>query len=248
MLVVALYMAEYLMTAALYDANGWLGISDIERAALAVVLGYGCVLTVVMHVKGLSYSSLFHSSVSSNAATLLLLPAIALTIPVQMLANSAMFDALQWLSPLSAAEQAIFSLFASGSLAILVMTCVLAPVLEEMLFRGIILRSFLKQFGRWPAIFGSAFLFGVAHMNMYQFMCALLIGWALPIAGLALGWLYERTRSLIPCIALHAMFNITGTLLGSDETDYHSAAYWLVAMLLAASGTMMLRKMLILKP
>jgi len=73
-------------------------------------------------------------------------------------------------------------------------------VLEEMLFRGVILRGFLQHYPPGLAIAGSAIVFGLAHMNLYQFVVAFVIG------GLS-GWLYARTRSLLPSIVLHACYN-----------------------------------------
>ena len=49
-------------------------------------------------------------------------------------------------------------------------------VLEEMLFRGVTLRGFLRRYSRTFAIRWSAALFGIAHLNLYQFMTALAIG------------------------------------------------------------------------
>jgi len=84
-------------------------------------------------------------------------------------------------------------------------SCVVAPVLEEMLFRGVILRGFLRQYSRTFAILWSATLFGIAHLNLYQMATALVL-------GIVSGWLYERCRSLWPCILLHAAYNgfVTG--------------------------------------
>jgi membrane protease YdiL (CAAX protease family) len=78
--------------------------------------------------------------------------------------------------------------------------CVAAPVLEEILFRGVILRGFLRQYSRTFAILWSAALFAVAHFNVYQLATALAV-------GIVAGWLYERCRSLWPCILLHASYN-----------------------------------------
>jgi uncharacterized protein len=69
-----------------------------------------------------------------------------------------------------------------------------------MLFRGVILRGFLRQYSRTFAILWSAALFGAAHLNLYQLATAFAI-------GIVAGWLYERCRSLWPCILLHASYN-----------------------------------------
>lgn len=78
--------------------------------------------------------------------------------------------------------------------------CVLAPVLEEMLFRGLILRGLLTRYPPSVAIIHSAALFGLAHLNIYQFT----VGFS---TGLLLGLAWQRTRSLWPCMLLHAGFN-----------------------------------------
>jgi membrane protease YdiL (CAAX protease family) len=117
----------------------------------------------------------------------------------------------------------------------------MAPLLEEMLFRGIVLRGFLLRYARWQAILGSALLFGAAHLNIYQFVVGLVM-------GTVLGWLYERTRSLIPCIALHAAYN-SGTIFIGDWPESAStadAAWALLLVLLAgACGVLALRRMLV---
>ena len=76
---------------------------------------------------------------------------------------------------------------------------ILAPIAEEMLFRGAVLRKLLGLFGEkkhWIAIFISALLFGLVHGNIAQGFNAVLL-------GMMLGWLYYRTGSIIPGIALH---------------------------------------------
>ena len=76
---------------------------------------------------------------------------------------------------------------------------ILAPLVEEIVFRGAILRTLLDMVSKknhWVAIMISAALFGLVHGNEAQFVNALLM-------GLLLGWMYYRTRSLVPGILLH---------------------------------------------
>jgi uncharacterized protein len=75
----------------------------------------------------------------------------------------------------------------------------IAPVVEELTYRGEGF-SLLGRYGRWVAIVGTAFAFGLGH--------GLLAG--LPILvvfGLGLAWLRDRTESVYPGIVLHALFN-----------------------------------------
>lgn len=89
---------------------------------------------------------------------------------------------------------------------------ILAPLAEEIVFRGAILRKLLGIFGdrwHWVAIAVSAVIFGAVHGNWPQFVHAALL-------GLLLGWMYCRTGSILPGIMLHwvnntvayVMFNI----------------------------------------
>ena len=73
----------------------------------------------------------------------------------------------------------------------------LAPVSEELLFRGYVLRS-LRPYGKRFAIVGSALLFGLFHGNLLQLLNAFLM-------GLIMGYLTVE-YSVVWAIALH-MFN-----------------------------------------
>jgi hypothetical protein len=85
---------------------------------------------------------------------------------------------------------------------------ILAPMAEEVVFRGAILRTLLQKWEdkRWWAIVISALLFALAHLNPAQMPHAFLM-------GLLLGWLYERSRSLIPSVVLHCANNTIAYLM-----------------------------------
>lgn len=82
---------------------------------------------------------------------------------------------------------------------------VIAPVFEEMLFRGLFYQTFKKRFGYLRAAVISSGLFSLLHFNAAQF---------LPVMGLGalLCFIFEYTGSLVPVIVLH-MFN-NGLFLG----------------------------------
>lgn len=80
---------------------------------------------------------------------------------------------------------------------------IFVPVAEELVFRGAILRVLLNLFDRQMhcvAIVISALIFGAIHMNLAQGIHAFIL-------GLLLGWMYYRTQSVIPGIALHWVNN-----------------------------------------
>lgn len=86
---------------------------------------------------------------------------------------------------------------------------VLAPFFEEIVFRGGLQESLLRRLsssrgaGPWVANVVTAAAFAAAHVLTHLSLVAVLT--VLP--ALAVGWLYQRTRRLAPCIALHAFFN-----------------------------------------
>ncbi len=92
-----------------------------------------------------------------------------------------------------------FSQMESGWTGVLAIV-VLGPVLEEMLFRGGVTEELLRKFSAGKAILYSALIFGIFHINPAQIIPATFV-------GLLLGWLYYKTRSLMPCITVHILNN-----------------------------------------
>lgn len=88
---------------------------------------------------------------------------------------------------------------------------IIPPVLEEIVFRGIILKGFLNRYNAWVAIGLSSFLFAIIHLNIWQFTTAF-------IAGLFLGWVFYKTRSLFIVIFAHAVVNAIA-VLGNHYTS-----------------------------
>jgi membrane protease YdiL (CAAX protease family) len=243
-LIVALFAAEYVVAAALRDLRGLSGIDPRDISGVVTVLGNGILFSVLLYYKRMSYASLFHPSSNSVRATVgtLSVP-ILLMIPAMTLGMSNLVSFLEWLFPVPRWQEAVFERMMSNPLATIVTVCLLAPFLEEMLFRGIVLRSFLQQYPRQRAFLYSAALFGLAHLNIYQFA----IGF---FGGIVLAWLYERTRSLWPCILLHGAYNamITWGWYAAPDTQQDvwdaSLPVWGLCLLLAFVGFCLLRRFL----
>ncbi len=91
----------------------------------------------------------------------------------------------------------------AGIATAFVVAVVLAPLTEEILFRGVLLSALKARWGTGVAIFGSSALFAGMHVSPY----------AIPpvfVLALVLGWLFVRTRSLTVCIVAHSVFNGVG--------------------------------------
>lgn len=93
----------------------------------------------------------------------------------------------------------------TGAGASFVMTLaimIIAPIGEELLFRGVMFKYFCHYLSTVPAIAFQALIFGIYHGNIIQGIYAFLL-------GILLGAVYQRTGSVIPCIALHMSINIS---------------------------------------
>jgi membrane protease YdiL (CAAX protease family) len=111
------------------------------------------------------------------------------------------------------------------------LTTVIAPICEETLFRGYIFGALSKWRGWLPAAVMTGILFGGVHFGSAPAEDLVPLG----VLGFALCWLYRRTGSLYPCIALHSLNNS----LALVEIEHWS---WQVApvLMLAALATIAL--------
>jgi membrane protease YdiL (CAAX protease family) len=125
---------------------------------------------------------------------------------------------------------------------------VVAPIVEEIIFRGMILRGFLKHYSVRKSIFLSALLFGIVHMNPWQFVTAF-------VAGIILGWWYVKTESIITTIFGHALNNGMNFIIGAIglsipgynvpyDTAMHQPVWFdLLGIILLAGGIVWLVKL-----
>ena len=133
-------------------------------------------------------------SIRTIAYCLLLLPLIQLSTFL-----------IEWIVPFpeELRAQILDSILAQGTVEKLISystILVVAPVMEEVFFRGAVTWLWSRQFGRYLLLVGPAFVFAFAHMNPWMFP-------GLFILGLLLGHLRLRTDSLIPGIVVHAANN-----------------------------------------
>lgn len=86
---------------------------------------------------------------------------------------------------------------------------VIAPITEELLFRGVLLRGLVRSYGERVGLLVCAVLFGLLHGRPAEALVAF-------VAGLVLGALRLRTRSVLPCIALHVGVNALPVLVPAE--------------------------------
>ncbi len=100
---------------------------------------------------------------------------------------------------------------------------ILAPLVEELIFRGLVMGHLLTKMRRPMAILLSSVIFGLIHLNMLQILYAALM-------GALLAFIYVRSQSIWAAIFAHAGFNLVGVIAQLFIDDIASAG--LVLMLL----------------
>lgn len=101
-------------------------------------------------------------------------------------------------------SESIFN--SSDSYLQLIIIVILGPILEEMLFRGIIFGYLKKNFNIIAAVIVQALVFGVVHGNIVQGTYAF-------ISGILLAIVYIHYESIFACIIVHMTINLLGTLV-----------------------------------
>ena len=128
---------------------------------------------------------------------------------------------------------------------------VVAPVAEELFFRGQVLRGYLGRYSVKTAVIASSAYFALFHLNLPQAVVALPL-------GLICAWLSLRTSSVLPGIVYHAVTNVTVLVLAHPLQSLlhynakqiaamkgsYPAPLLLLATLCAVSGGMLLRHQL----
>jgi hypothetical protein len=103
--------------------------------------------------------------------------------------------------------QAVSELVIGGGFLLQFLTIgIAAPIIEELLFRGIVFNRLLFWMPVWVAIIIQAAVFGVIHGNMLQGLYAFVL-------GVFYGWLYVRFRTIWLPIIGHVAFNMTNVFL-----------------------------------
>lgn len=155
-------------------------------------------------------------------------PAVILWGLVMVVAASVVIEPLVNFFPDSYFES-ISRIMGNGGWAMLTIL-VAAPILEEVLFRGIIQESLTNKFGPLAGILVTSGIFAVIHINPPQVVNAFFV-------ALILGYIYYMTQSLIPVILIHALNNAIayfswmmsgGKMMSTSEMISNSTVYYIV--------------------
>ena len=122
--------------------------------------------------------------------------------------------------------EADFSYFQStkSTIAVFLYTCILAPITEELLFRGFLMKALSCVSIRF-GIVTSALIFGLAHGNVEQFLLAFIV-------GLFFGKIVVRHNSIMPSIWVHIGINTLSLLFNLADEKLTSDTGLMILMLL----------------
>ncbi len=133
-----------------------------------------------------------------NFGSMPVIPAILLLVLTPAIAI--VIEPLSLLIPMPELFEKLFALLEDKTIYTGIMVVVASPLIEEVLFRGMILDGFLKRYSPWKSILWSSLLFGLFHFNPWQFIPAFIV-------GILMGYIYWKTRSLWLCIFIHFINN-----------------------------------------
>ncbi len=104
-------------------------------------------------------------------------------------------------------DESMTLLLSGNPLFLAAATVIAAPIVEEVVFRGLVYTRLCRGMKRWIAALLSALIFGLVHGTLLHLF------YTVPM-GLLLCMFYEKYRSLWAPIILHMSFNLAGTVLG----------------------------------
>ena len=121
-------------------------------------------------------------------------------------------------------EESSAALYAAGVILVVIRTVILAPLVEELIFRGLIFNRIKGYLGFWAAAVISAAIFGIYHLNLAQGIYAFLF-------GILFCLIYRRFESLWGCIFMHAAANLLSVILEYSGADYGQLWIYISVML-----------------
>lgn len=208
-----------LLTLLLRGANAAKTDLSLGRMLVGVLSFQGAALVLVwrfVREHDLRWAEAFGFRNRASAAVLFGALAVIVFFPLGRMLQLLSITILTWLHLDPSAQTAVEVLRLArrgpGLIAFGLVTVVVVPLAEELVFRGILYPA-IKCYG-FPrlALWGTSALFAAIHFNLAIFLPLLLL-------ALVLTWLYEKTDNLLAPIAAHSLFNAVnlGLFLLSEE-------------------------------
>lgn len=139
----------------------------------------------------------------------------------------AIIDSIYPLKNISGDYEDLMNTIMSGNFVIVFITVgILGPIIEEIIFRGLVLSELRKVTHNTSAVIIQGVLFGIYHLNPLQAMYASVI-------GIVLGYVMLRYKTLWAPILVHIFFNSLNILLDKMLSEQHAQSYGAIYFLLS---------------
>ena len=188
--------------------------SGFISESLMVSLGYatGCIvfIAVVFKVSGKD----IRRFVSTPVPFYVYPVAVVMTLCMNMV-----IDPFSYFYPIPDWLHHSFQKLSSDKFLFFTGSVVMAPVLEEIIFRGLLLGGLLLRYPKWQALLYSAILFSIVHLNPAQSFGAVFL-------GLLAGWAYIKFRNLLIPVTLHSTNNLLCWYMMTKTTLKHKNSFF----------------------
>lgn len=172
--------------------------SDVKKAPVRVQYGpYNRMWLIVVPIVGCAAAMGFNHFVP---VFIEVLQSIFKTVAEFMLNKEVAVDLFKTYNEVSE------RIYSGGIFIQILSTVIIAPVVEELLFRGLIYKRLRANLKTVPAMLLSAFIFGLVHANIVQFVYAFLI-------GIIVAFVYERFRTIVAPVLFHLGANLLSVLI-----------------------------------
>lgn len=201
----------------------------------SVSVGFGAFLGYVIQFSLVIIFGLFQRKIRSPKETRLLKFGLAkldfviiLWGTIMVLATGVVIEPLLNLFPETYLDR-LGNIMAAGGWMMFT-SIVIAPIMEEILFRGILQDALMRKYGVFVGILIASAVFGIVHLIPQQVVNAFMI-------GIVLGYIYYRTGALLPVILIHCINNAISyftwmlngeTLLSTREKMGNDTLYFTV--------------------
>lgn len=210
-------------------------LTGILQKMGSVSVGFGAFLGYVIQFSLVIIFGLFQRKIRSPKGTRLLKFGLAkldfviiLWGTIIVLATGVVIEPLLNLFPETYLDR-LGNIMAAGGWMMFT-SIVIAPIMEEILFRGILQDALMRKYGVFVGILIASAVFGIVHIIPQQVVNAFMI-------GIVLGYIYYRTGALLPVILIHCINNAIsyftwmlngGTLLSTREQMGNDTLYFTV--------------------
>jgi hypothetical protein len=178
------------------------GTDYLYKSYKKIIVGLGSTIFIFYFAyrkAGVPLKELFPSK-SFNV--LILIPIIFFILAAQILIGEINSQIDKVLPPPSWFWELFSKVFESdfGIYGAILKIVIIAPLTEELIFRGVIMHGLMRNYSKFTAISVSALMFALFHLNPWQFPATFIL-------GILLGILMVRTRNIYLCILGHAINN-----------------------------------------